>query len=123
MLARRATRSDVGALPGLIQRETKAHPEHDSIYVVGKLGIPEGVLVSRPCTFVHELVIRPDCIAHWRADALANFAISDTIGREARLQTALFLIHQGNDRMRRFVEGLGAIQESEPGDLLYALTP
>jgi hypothetical protein len=118
MLARPYHFSDTPSLDRLCEHQGITDPRLDHIVVVGDLGAPSGVLVYRPGAFVHEL----ECGgSRLRAEALSNFAIGQA--RAQGLHTAIFLIRAGNERMMRFAENLGAVKQTDPGDVLYTLTP
>ena len=96
-------------------------PGRDDIYVVGELGKPAGILVYREAAYIHELECGTDIRARLRADALANYAVA--AARTKGIKSAVFLVREGNERMHRWAEAIGAIKQTEPGDALYLLTP
>lgn len=93
----------------------------DAIFFTGKRGEPGGYLVFRPGAFVHELECGSDALRLMRAEALTNYAIGHA--RANGLQTAIFLVRGDNAAMHHFVRRLGAVRQTEPGDVLYTLTP
>lgn len=96
-------------------------PTRDEIYVVGELGKPSGILVYREAAYIHELECGHGVPARLRADALANYAVA--AARTRGVKSAVFLVKRGNDRMKRWAESIGAIDQTLDGDALYLLTP
>lgn len=120
MLARPYHFSDAKGLDAIFRGQGITDPARDSIFVVGNVGQPTGVLVYRPGALVHELSVGRDLRSRPRADALANYAIAHA--RAAGLKAAVWLIRGDNQPMMRFVENLGAVKQTDPGDVLYLLT-
>lgn len=123
MLARPYSFRDAPGLDKLIRHATVTDSKLDEIYVVGNVGVPRGVLVYRPGAFIHELEVGQDFRRRARADALANYAVSHAVSKLHTLKSAIFLVRKDNEAMKRWCESIGAIQESEPGDTIYTLTP
>jgi len=121
LLARPYRSSDARGLDAIFQQ---AHPgqgitdlDIDRIFVTG--ACPTGVLVYRSGAFVHELECGRDAQRRLRAASLSNFAIAHA--KANGINSAIFLIRAGNEAMTRFVESLGAVKQSDPGDTLYIL--
>jgi|SRR5882672_981541 len=94
----------------------------DQIFAIGPLGHPGGLLAYRAGAFVHEL----ECTGLRKltqARALTQFAVNHATTQAHVLRTAIFLVRPENRPMLRFVEALGAVRQSDSGDLLYTLTP
>lgn len=89
--------------------------ERDKILVVGDP--PSGAMVYRPAVWIHELECGKDMVSRLRASALVDAAMKQDGSR-----CAVFIVAGDNERMQRFVEGLGAVRQSDPGDVLYTLT-
>jgi hypothetical protein len=96
-------------------------PTRDEIYVTGEFAKPTGILVYREAAYVHELEAGTDLRARLRADALSNYAVA--CARTKGLRSAVFLVRAGNQRMQRWAEAIGAVKQTDPGDVLYLLTP
>lgn len=77
----------------------------------------QSALVYRPAVWVHELEAGPPMLARLRAAKLVDEAM-----RRDGSRCAVFIVAGGNTRMQKFVEELGAIKQSDPGDVLYTLT-
>jgi hypothetical protein len=97
------------------------NPILDAIYVTGELGRPSGLLVYREAAYIHELECGDGARARLQADALANYAVA--AARTKGIKSAVFLVRQGNERMYRWAQAIGAVKQTEPGDTLYLLTP
>jgi len=123
MLARPYHFSDAKGLDAIFRGKGITDPTRDRIFVVGDVGKPAGVLVYRPGAFVHELSVGRDLRSRPRADALTNYAIAHARSAPVKLESAIFLVRGDNEPMKRFVEGLGAEKQTDPGDVLYLLTP
>jgi|SRR5450432_118163 len=116
MLARLAIAPDGPELDKLLRHGGITDTRKDSVFVVGEpVG---GVLVYRPAALVHELEVRGN---RRQAEALTNHAIG--VALTLGLRSAIFLVREGNDSMKRFVESLGAVKQNDPGDTVYLLTP
>ncbi len=81
--------------------------ERDRIVVAGCPAY--GLLVWRPCAFVHELRTGYGMAQRHLADILVNFAIGDAVSRPANIWEAVFVCD--SDDMAKYVEGLGAVEE------------
>ncbi len=121
MLARPYNFRDAKGCDRLTRQLGITTPGVDEIFVVGEAGQPSGVLVYRAGAYVHELECGSDRLRRLRADALANYAVAHA--RANHLRSAIFLVRAGNEPMMRWVEALGAVKQTEPGDTLYLLTP
>jgi hypothetical protein len=121
MLARPYHFTDAKGLDRLIRHDTITLPGTDEIFCTGKAGHPTGVLAYRAGAFVHELEVGSGFGARQSANALANYAIASARGKG--LQSAVFLVRGDNEGMKRFAESLGAVKQSDPGDVLYLLSP
>lgn len=121
MLARLYDRNDAQGLDLILNGQGITHQGLDEIFVTGERGKPTGLLVFRPGAFVHELECGNDALSRLKAEALVNFAIGHA--RAKGLHTGIFLVRGQNSPMLKFVEKLGAIRQTEPGDVLYTLTP
>lgn len=119
MLARLAIASDGPALDKLLRHGGITDAGKDSIFVVGKP--VEGTLVYRSGALVHELEAGEGPLRLLRANALGNHAVGVALATGFR--SAIFLVREGNDTMKRFVESLGAVKQNDPGDTVYLLTP
>lgn len=58
-----------------------------------------------------------------QARELTGTAIGHATAERHRLRSAIFLVRSENRAMLAYVESLGAVRQSDPGDLLYTLTP
>lgn len=87
----------------------------DEICVTGEPA--RGLLVYRPSFYIHELICGRDMVSRARATALVDFAMRR--GLELGVHSAIFLVKADNLRMASFVEGLGCVKQSDPGDLVY----
>lgn len=123
MLARPYHFSDAKALDRIFKGQGITDPTKDRLFCVGKTGSPSGVLVYRPGAFVHQLECGDGPNRRMRAECLTNFAIATARSDKRVLESAIFLVRGDNEPMKRFVESLGAVLQSDPGDLLYTLTP
>jgi len=121
MLVRPYYLGDARGLDQLIRHPSIFSSYKDEACCTGDPNHPTGVLVYRAGAYVHELEVGSGLRARQRADALANFAVATA--RAKGLQSAVFLVRGENEPMHRFVKSLGAIPQSEPGDVLYLLTP
>jgi len=121
VLARPYHFSDAQGCDQLIHHPTIVTPGKDEIFCTGAPGRPTGVVAYRAGAFVHELEVGDGLRSRALADALAGFAVATA--RAKGLHSAIFLVRGENPRMQRWVEGIGAVKQSEPGDLLYLLTP
>lgn len=121
MLTRAYHFSDAKKLDVLTRRQGITDSALDEIFCTGERGNPSGMLVYRPGAFVHELECGQGAARLLRAEALANYAVAHA--RAKGLATAIFLVRGNNPAMMRFVESLGAIRQTEDGDVLYTLTP
>jgi hypothetical protein len=99
------------------------HQAYDEFFVVGERGQPSGCLVYRPGAFVHELECGKDHKARLRADALANYAIAQARSKPHELRTAILLVKGDNLPMLKWAYSIGAVQQTEPNDVLFTLTP
>jgi hypothetical protein len=98
-------------------------PDEDHIFVTGSRGNPDGVLVYRAGAFVHQLECGSGPRRRLRADLLCNYAIAHARSSPHILRSAIFLVRSDNFSMQRFIESLGAVKQTDPGDVLYTLTP
>ena len=121
MLARQFNIRDVRKLDELTERESIADSSLDEIFCIGPQGNPSGVLVYRPGAFVHELECGKGLKQYLRAEALTNYAVG--YAKASGLKTAMFLVRKDNHAMHRFVKEIGAVAQTEPGDVFYTLTP
>jgi hypothetical protein len=121
MLARPYVSVDAKGCDVLTRRQGITTPGLDEIFVCGEVGHPTGILVYRDAAYVHELECGADLRAPLRADALANYAVARA--RSKGLLSAVFLIKAGNERMRKWVDSIGAVEQTLPGDSLWLLTP
>jgi ribosomal protein S18 acetylase RimI-like enzyme len=121
MLVRPYHPLDAEGLAQLTEGQGISDPRADDIFVTGEPGKPTGCLVYRPGAFIHELECGKDFARRRRADALVNYAVGHA--RVRGLHTGVFLVAAGNDGMVRFLESVGAVKQTNPGDLLYTLTP
>jgi len=121
MLARPYQREDAKGCDRLTRNQGITTPGLDRIFVAGDVGSPAGILVYREAAYVHELECGDDLKARLRADALANYAVATA--RSKGLASAVFLIKAGNERMRKWAASIGAVEQTEPGDSLWLLTP
>jgi hypothetical protein len=121
MLARPYHFSDAQGCDRLTRNQGITTPGVDEIFVVGDAGQPTGLLVYRAGAYVHELECGTDRLRRFRADALANYAVAHARAHE--LRSAIFLIRAGNERMKEWAKSIGAIEQTEPGDSLWLLTP
>lgn len=121
MLARPYHRHDAQGLDRILNGQGITHQGIDEIFVTGPVGEPTGLLVLRPGAFVHELECGKGLGTLERAQALVNYGIGHA--KAKGLHTGIFLVRGNNPAMLRFVERLGAIRQTEPGDVLYTLTP
>jgi hypothetical protein len=99
-------------------------PDKDHIFVTGSRGNPDGVLVYRAGAFVHQLECGSGPRRRLRADLLCNYAIVHARSSPHVLRSAIFLVRGDNLPMQRYIESFpGVVKQSDPGDVLYTLTP
>ena len=116
--------ADAAALDRIFAGRSITDPAVDSIFLAGSNTYASGVLVYRPGAFIHELECGHGPRARLRADALANYAIAHARGTPQVLRTAIFLVKGENVAMQRWAEAQpGMVKQSDPGDVLYTLTP
>lgn len=121
MLARAFHVKDLRKLDELTERKSIADSALDEIMCIGPPGDPSGILVYRPGAFVHELECGKGLKQYLIAEALTNYAVG--YAKANGLKTAMFLVRGENQAMHRFVKAIGGIKQTEPGDVLYTLTP
>jgi hypothetical protein len=124
MLARPYDPKDAAGLDLLLgnNRAGDVRLDEDQIFVVGEHRQPTGCLVFRPGAFVHQLECGIDFKARYRADVLANYAIATA--RAKGIRTAILLVKGTNVPMLRWARNFpGMIEQSDPGDVLFTLTP
>src|ERR1700733_4059510 len=83
----------------------------DRIVLTGAVGGPTGLLVYRECG--------SGPTARARADALANYAVACARARE--IHSAVFLVRHNNPAMIEWAKKIGAVEQTEPKDLLFLL--
>ena len=91
----------------------------DRIVLTGAVGAPTGLLVYRECAYIHELECGSGPTARARADALANYAVACARARE--IHSAVFLVRHNNPAMIEWAKKIGAVEQTEPKDLLFLL--
>lgn len=122
MLARPYDKLDARGCDELLRaNQGITDPTRDQIYLVGDVGRPSGILVYREAAYIHELECGSDHRARLRVDALANYAVA--AARAKDIKSAVFLVREGNERMHRWAQAIGAVKQTESGDTLYLLTP
>lgn len=120
MLAREYLIPDARRLDRILGNTGITDPTRDRIIVAGDVGAPDGVLVYREAAYIHELECGTGFRARLRADALANYAIGEA--RRKGLMNAIFQVAEKNRKMQRWAESIGAVKQTDSGDLLYLLT-
>lgn len=93
----------------------------DELVLVGNAGAPTGVLVYRPGAFVHELHCGTDLWARARADAMVNYAMAQAKAKPHPVRCGIFLVKPDNQAMLRYLESIGAVEQSDPGDRLFTV--
>jgi hypothetical protein len=121
MLARPYQTEDLNGIDALLENNQHgdARLSHDQILVTGPVGRPTGVLVFRPGAYVHELRCGQGLLRRARADALVGAAFRWALGHGS--PSGIFLVKPQNEVILRYMKSIGAVQQSDPGDLLFTV--